>query len=561
MSESPSIPEPSSPSPDAEAASAGRGAPSPGPSQPAAPRSGAQLARRSGIVAAGTLLSRVLGVARDQVFAATLAIGWTDLFFDAFTIPNALRGLLAEGAMTSALVPVYAEVRETKGELAAKEFYARFRGLMLAILLAVSCAGVLFARPIATAYGAGFADDPERFEAFVTLTRIVFPYILFMGLAALGAGVLNAHGHFAVPAVAPGLLNVAFVLAPFVLVPVVVGAGQPAILALGVAAIVGGVLQVVAQWPALRAIGMPAMPRWDLSDPHVRKAFRLLLPLTLGLGIYQLNVMMSRLFTSYLPEGAMSYLYYAQRLVEIPQGMFGVAIASAALPTLAELRAKGDREGVLRTFREALSLAMFVAFPLSSVLAALGHPIIVVLFSRGEFDANAALETGRSLAFQAAGVWAIASVRVLVPMFHAHNETRLPLWGGAANLVVFVITAAVLSRALGHTGIAIAISTAGVAQCAVLVLLLRRKLGALGLARMLPSLARTALASLLAGAAGWGVAHLGAWERGGNDLVNLAVLAGALAASGLVFLAAAAALGAPELARVRAAVVRRLGRR
>jgi putative peptidoglycan lipid II flippase len=529
------------------------------PAQP--DRAAGQLARRSGIVAAGTLLSRVLGVARDQVFAATIPIAWTDLFFDAFTIPNALRGLLAEGAMTSALVPVYAEVRETEGPDAAKRFYAGFRGVMLALLLLVSGLGVVFARPIATAYGAGFAEDPERFEAFVTLTRIVFPYILFMGVAALGAGVLNAHGRFAVPAAAPGLLNVAFVLAPFVLVPPLVAAGQPSILALGIAAIVGGVLQVVAQWPSLRAIGMPSMPRFDLADPHVRKAFRLLLPLTLGLGIYQLNVMMSRLFTSYLPDGAMSYLYYAQRLVEIPQGMFGVAIASAALPTLAALRAKGDREGVLSTFREALSLAMFIAFPLSTILAALGHPIVVVLFSRGEFDAAAALETGRSLAWQAAGVWAIASVRVLVPVFHAHNETRLPLWGGAANLVVFVVSGFFLSRALGHVGIAMAISLAGVAQCFVLAALLRRKLGALGLSAMVPALARTALASAVAAAAGWGVAHLGAWDRGGNDLTNLAVLALALAASGLVFVAIAAALGAPELARVTAAVKRRFPRR
>lgn len=543
-------------------------APTPPPTEgatasPAQPdrAAGGQLARRSGIVAAGTLLSRILGVARDQVFAATIPIAWTDLFFDAFTIPNALRGLLAEGAMTSALVPVYAEVREKEGPDAAKRFYAGFRGAMLALLLVVSALGVLFARPIATAYGAGFAEDPERFEAFVTLTRIVFPYILFMGIAALGAGVLNAHGRFAVPAAAPGLLNVAFVLAPFVLVPPLVAAGQPSILALGIAAIVGGVLQVVAQWPSLRAIGMPTMPRFDLTDPHVRKAFRLLLPLTLGLGIYQLNVMMSRLFTSFLPDGAMSYLYYAQRLVEIPQGMFGVAIASAALPTLAALRAKGDREGVLVTFREALSLAMFVAFPLSTILAALGHPIVVVLFSRGEFHADAALETGRSLAWQAAGVWAIASVRVLVPVFHAHNETRLPLWGGAANLVVFVASGFVLSRALGHVGIAMAISLAGVAQCLVLAVLLRRKLGALGLWAMLPALARTALASVLAGAAGWGVARLGAWDRGGNDLTNVGVLALALLASGVVFLAVAAALGAPELTRVTAAVKRRFLRR
>jgi putative peptidoglycan lipid II flippase len=533
----------------------------PSPREPSPPTSGTgELARRTGIVAAGTLLSRVLGVARDQVLAATIPIAWSDLFFDAFTIPNALRGLLAEGAVSSALVPVYTEVRRSAGDEAARGFYAGFRGLMMVVLAVVTLAGVLLARPIATAYGAGFSDDPVRFEAFVTLTRVVFPYIFFMGVAALGAGVLNAHGRFAVPAAAPALLNVAFVLAPFVLVPPVVAAGHPPILALGLAALVGGVLQVVVQWPSLRAIGMPALPRLDLADPHVRKAFRLLLPLTLGLGIYQLNVMMSRLFASYLPEGAMSYLYYAQRLVEIPQGMFAVAIASAALPTLADLRARGDREGVLRTFREAHSLALFVALPLSAVLVALAHPIVVVLFARGEFGAEAALETGRSLAFQAAGVWAIASVRVVVPVFHTHNETRLPLWGGAANLVVFGALGWLLSGRLGHAGIALAISAAGAAQWLVLVGLLRRKLGPLGLRAMLPSVLRTGLASGAAGLVAAGLARLGHWEAGGNDLGNALVLALALAASGLSFVAVAAALGAPEMTRVVAMVRRRLGR-
>lgn len=531
----------------------------PSPRHPA-PLGSGDLARRTGIVAAGTLLSRVLGVARDQVLAATIPVASSDLFFDAFTIPNALRGLLAEGAVSSALVPVYAEVRRVEGEAAAKRFYAGFRGLMIALLIAVSAAGVVFARPIATAYGAGFAGDPQRFEAFVTLTRIVFPYILFMGVAALGAGVLNAHGRFAVPAAAPALLNVAFVLAPFLLVPPVVAAGRPPIFALGLAALIGGVLQVAAQWPSLRAIGMPALPRFDLADPFVRKAFRLLVPLTLGLGIYQLNVMMSRLFASYLPEGAMSYLYYAQRLVEIPQGMFAVAIASAALPTLADLRARGDREGVLRTFRDALSLALFVAIPLSAVLAALARPIVVVLFTRGEFGAEAALETGRSLAWQAAGVWAVASVRVLVPVFHAHNETRLPLWGGAANLVVFVATGWFLSRSLGHTGIAIAIGAAGIAQWSVLLALLRRRLGPLGLGALLPRVARTTVASLAAAGCAVGVAELGAWEAGGNDLRNVGALAGALATAAVVFAGVAAILGAPEIPQIGAVLRRRLGR-
>lgn len=528
--------------------------------EPSSPSSGGKLTRRSGIVALGTLLSRVLGVGRDLVFAAMIPVAWTDLFFTAFTIPNALRGLLAEGAMTSALVPVYAEVRAKEGPEAAKRFYASFRGLMTIVLVLVSALGVIFARPIATAYGAGFGAEPERFEAFVSLTAIVFPYIFFMGSAALGAGVLNAHERFLVPSTAPALLNVAFILAPFLVVPLVVALGMPSILALGFAALAGGVLQVVAQWPSLHRLGLLTGLRLDTSNPYVRKAFRLLLPLTLGLGIYQLNVMMSRLFASFLPEGAMSFLYYAQRLVEIPQGMFGVAIASAALPMLADLRAKGDHEGVLQAFRDALSLVLFVAVPLSCALIALAHPIVVVLFMRGAFDEVAAAETTRSLAWQALGVVAIASVRVLVPVFHAHNETKLPLVGGAANLVTFVALAALLSPSLGHVGIAIAISAAGAVQCLVLLALLRRRLGALGLSRLVAPVARVVVASLAATVLASLVAGYGLWPRGGNDATNVLVLAAALAAFGLSFLGVAAALGVPELARLRATLARRLRR-
>lgn len=520
----------------------------------------ASLARNTSIVAAGTLLSRVLGVVRDQVLAATFSTAWTDLFFDAFVIPNALRGLLAEGAVNSALLPVYAQVRSEEGDEAAKRFYASFRGAMMALLALVSIVGVLAARPLAHAYGDGFASDPERFEAFVGLTRIVFPYIFFMGVAALGAGLLNAHERFAVAAAAPALLNVAFVVAPFA-VPVVIGLGWPPVYALGAAVLLGGALQMIAQWPSLAQIGAPTWPRFDLGDPRVRRALALLLPLTLGLGIYQLNVMLSRQFASYLPEGALSYLYYAQRFVEIPQGMFAVAISSAAIPALTALRAKGDHAGVLRTYHEALSLGLFIALPISALLVVLGHPLLVVLLQRGHFDAEDAIQAGASLAAQSAGVWAVASVRVTVPVFYAYGQTRKPLWGSAANLATFAIVAALLARTMGHVGIAVAISVAGVVQLVVLVALLRRELGPLGLGKVVAGAWRTAVASGLAALVGAMIARLGHWERGGNDLGNVAVLGGSLAAAGVVFLGVAALLGTPELARARGAVERRLRRR
>lgn len=518
------------------------------------------VARNTGVVAAGTLISRVLGVVRDQVFAAYFTRDLTDLFFDAFTIPNALRGLLAEGAVTNALVPVYTELRTKQGDEAGRRFYASFRGTMLVILALVSVLGVLLARPIAHAYGGGFAEDPARFETFVTLTRLLFPYIFLMGLAALGAGALNAHDKFAVPAAAPALLNVAFALAPLVFVPIAVALDQPPILALGVAALVGGVLQVVAQWPSLRAIGMPTWPRFDWGNPDVKRALRLLIPLTLGLGVYQLNVMMARLFGSYLEEGAISFLYYAQRLVEIPQGMFAVAVATAALPKLTKMRAEGNEAGLRATFHESLSLGLFLAIPLSAALVVLALPIVTVLFARGAFDATSATETARSLAYQAIGVSAVVGVRVTVPMFQAHQDTRTPLVGSATNLVVFVAAAWLLGRSMGHSGIATAISLAGIAQCAVLMWLLRRKLGTLALGAVVSGSLRTLVAALLASAAARAVCTFGAWERGGNDLTNIAVFVAAGATFGVVFALLASLMRVPELERAKSALMRRFRR-
>ncbi len=518
------------------------------------------LTRSAGIVALGTLVSRVLGAGRDMVIAASFPTIATDAFFVAFTIPNALRGLLADGAVASAFLPVYSEVRAKEGDAAARRFYAALSGAMLVILAIVSVLGVILAPAFVTAYANGYADDPALFADTVTLTRIVFPYIFFMGAAALGTGVLNAHRKFAVPALAPALLNVALIIAPFVLVAPAVSLGLPPIASLAIAALVGGLLQMIAQWPALVRIGLFQRPRIDLKDPRVRKALGLLGPLAIGLGIYQVNVMLARLLTSYLPAGSQSYLYYGQRLVEIPQGMFALAIASATLPALADLRNRGEHAELIRVFAYALRSSLFVGVPATVLLAVLAEPTVSALFQRGLFDHADAIETARSLAWQGAGVWAIACVRVVVPVFYAHNDTRTPLIGSALNLVSFVTLGLSLRGSLGHVGIAMAISAAGVVQLAALLVLLRLKLGQLGLKSVAFSTARILVAALAMAAVGYGITRLGHWERGGNDLANLAVYALAITTSGLAYLAVLAALRAPEIEESLAALRRRRAR-
>lgn len=517
------------------------------------------LLRRASVVAAGTLGSRVLGAVRDIVIAATFTAAFTDLFWMAFTIPNALRVLLGEGAVSGAFVPVLTEAREKEGPARARALFAKLAGAMGLVLLAVTIVGVAFARPSVELYASGFT--PERFDQTVDLTRWVFPYIFFMGLAALATGALNAEKHFFAPAFAPLLLNVALIVAPFTMVGLAARLGLPPIGSLALGALLGGALQLVAQVPALARVGMLAAPRLDARDPYVRKAFGLMGPLLLALGVYQLNVALSRQFASYLPEGSLSYLYYGQRLVEIPQGMFALAIASAALPSISKVVARGDVDGAKAIFRDGLALSLFVAIPASIGLAVLGEPIVSVLFGRGAFGPHAIAETGKSLVLQALGVWAVSSVRTVVPMFHALNDTRSPVWASATNLVVFGVAALLLHRPFGHVGLAAAISLAAVAQLVALLALLRRRAGALGLGSVAARSARVLAASLLAGLAMGAVAGLGHWHRGSGDLRNPLILAAALAAGVVAFLAAAKALGVPELESFVAGLRRRLGRR
>lgn len=515
------------------------------------------ITRRAGLVALGTLASRLLGAVRDAVFAASFTVASTDAFFVAWTIPNTLRQLLGEGAVSAAFIPVFSEIDERDGRAAARRFYARFGGAMLALLVLVSALGVLTAPWWATAYAAGYKQDAAKFALTVQLTALVFPYIALAGWAALQAGVLNALGRFFVASISPSLLNVAFIAAPWLFVPLAIALGLPAIAALALAALAGGLLQVLAQIPSVRAAGMLARPELGVGDPAVRAGLLRMAPLLFGTGVYQLNILLSRLLASLLPAGSQSWLYYGQRLVEIPQGMLALAVASAALPSLARLVQRGEIEDAKATLRHSLGLALFFALPASVALAALALPTVTVLFGRGHFDPVSAAQTARALTFMALGVWAVASVQGVTRMFYAYGDTRTPVVCSALNLVCFVAVSLLAMGALEHAAIALANSVASVLQLGALLWALRRRAGALGLAGVVRSGLRSAGAALAMGLACAAVARLGRWERGGNDPLNLAVYCAAVASGLAVYLLVSYALRAPELRQVLAALRRK----
>ena len=519
------------------------------------------IAKRAGIVATGTLASRLLGLGRDQTIAALFPRGVTDAFFVAFTIPNVLRQLLGEGAVQNAVLPVLVKIREQRGEAEARRFFGAVRGVSLVALVATTALGIGFAPALVSLFAGGYASVPGELERTVLLTRWVFPYILCMGTAALGAAALNTHQRFVATSFAPGLLNVSFIALALVLPPVLGAHGYEPGLALAAGALLGGVLQVVAQWPSLKAIGYFGAPSFALRDPGVREVGRRMAPLLVGMGVYYIDVVLARRFLSELGLGAQSYFSWAMRLCDFPQGIFVMALQAAALPSLARLAARGDRDELGRTFAFGMRLALFVALPATALFVGLAEPLVVLLFQRGEFDHEAARQTAAALVAQGSGVWLVAAVRQLLAVYYAVGDTRTPVYVAATDLVAFIVLALVLRGPLGHVGVGWAVSGSSAVQAGLLWLLLLKKVPSVAGQGIAGSVLRVAGASSAAVIAGRCVAF--ALDRGPQAGVVARALPGLFgaAAFGVTFLAVAFLLKSPELLTLREEIRRKLMRR
>ena len=519
------------------------------------------IAKRAGIVATGTLASRLLGLGRDQTIAALFPRGVTDAFFVAFTIPNVLRQLLGEGAVQNAVLPVLVKIREQRGEAEARRFFSAVRGVSLVALVATTALGIGFAPALVSLFAGGYASVPGELERTVLLTRWVFPYILCMGTAALGAAALNTHHRFVATSFAPGLLNVSFIALALVLPPVLGAHGYEPGLALAAGALLGGVLQVVAQWPSLKAIGYFGAPSLALRDPGVREVGRRMAPLLVGMGVYYIDVVLARRFLSELGLGAQSYFSWAMRLCDFPQGIFVMALQAAALPSLARLAARSDRDELGRTFAFGMRLALFVAIPATALFVGLAEPLVVLLFQRGEFDHEAARQTAAALVAQGSGVWLVAAVRQLLAVYYAVGDTRTPVYVAATDLVAFIVLALVLRGPLGHVGVGWAVSGSSAVQAGLLWLLLLKKVPTVAGQGIAGSVLRVAAASSAAVIAGRFVAF--ALDRGPQAGVVARALPGLFgaAAFGVTFLAVAFLLKSPELVTLREEIRRKLARR
>lgn len=515
------------------------------------------IAGRASVVAAGTLFSRILGLVREQVLAATFTPIVTDAFFIAFLIPNTLRQLLAEGAVQNGVLPVLAKVRQEQGEERARQFYRSLRGLSLVVLLGVVVGGVLMAPTLVEVFAGGYHKYPGQFERTVTLTRWVFPYILFMGTTALGMAALNTYRRFVVTSYAPALLNVAFIACALLLPSWFSARGIDPTAALIAGVLVGGVLQAVAQWPSLRSIGYHQLPRLNLRDDAVRDVLRRMTPVLLGFGIYYVDVIVGRHLLSDEGIGAQSHFGFALRLCDFPQGIFVMAIQSATLPSLASLAARQALDELRETFALGLRLALFVGLPASMLLVCLSEPLVVLIFERGHFSAESSFETARALVAQGAGVWMVAAIRQLVIVFYALGDTKSPVWVSGIDFLAFVGASLALRGPLGHVGISWAVTIASAVQLVLLGYRLRSKFaGSLLTSTEWLGIGKLAIATSVAGLGADALARMASvYEVSKSTLA----LAGTFVFFAL-YLATASALRCQELLVLVEPVRRRLGK-
>lgn len=421
-----------------------------------------------------TLLSRILGFVRDVVIARIFgASAGADAFFVAFKIPNFLRRLFAEGAFSQAFVPVLSEYRSQRPHDQVRTLVENVSGALGVVLLLVTAVGVVAAPVVIMIFAPGFIGAEDKYQLAVDLLRLTFPYLLFISLTALAGGILNTYGQFAVPAFTPVLLNVAMIAAALGLAPYM--AEPVTALAWGVFA--AGVVQLMFQFPSLYRLGLLRWPRFRRDDEGVRRIVRLMLPAIFGTSVVQLNLLFDTLIASFLVTGSISWLYYSDRLVEFPLGVFGIALATVILPTLSRNIAQGAQHSYDRNLDWALRWVLLIGTPATVGLLILAAPMLTTLFQYGEFRALDVHMAARSLMAYAVGLFGFMCIKVLASAFYARQDTRTPVRIGIIAMLANIVLNVILVFPLAHAGLALATSLSAFINAGLLYRHLVRQVG------------------------------------------------------------------------------------
>ncbi|NOX25728.1 MAG: murein biosynthesis integral membrane protein MurJ [Deltaproteobacteria bacterium] len=492
-----------------------------------------QIAKSAGVVSLAIMCSRLLGLVREQVMAAFFGAGTAyDSFVVAFRIPNLLRDLFGEGALSAAFVAVFSDYDQNKGAAATWRLANNVLVCIGILLSVITLLGMYFARPLVMLIASDFSHVAGKVELTRYLTVIMFPFLIFVSLAAVVMGILNSKNRFFIPSLASSFFNIGSIIGGVSLALIMPRFGQPAIVGMAVGTLLGGFLQFIGQLPTLFKSGFRFRPICDLHDPGLRRVFLLMIPAIVGLGATQINIFVNTNFAASCAPGSVSWLNYAFRLVQFPIGVFGVAVSIATMPVISRCAANKDMKSLRETYVSALVMGSCLTIPATIGLYCLATPIIHLLFEHGHFTPYDTLMTSQALSFYVLGLFGYASVKITVPVFYALNDTKYPVIGSflavGTNITMIVLTIG----SLQHRAIALSTACAMSGDFIFLSIILYRKLNGYSLTYLAVNLAKILLASLimwlwLTTANKW----LTAWMTGGilQNLLGISLIIGSSA--------------------------------
>jgi putative peptidoglycan lipid II flippase len=483
-----------------------------------------------------------------------------DAFLLAFRVPNLVRDLFAEGAMSAAFVPTFTKRLASESRDSAWRLTNSVVNALILVTGVLVILGIVFAEPLLRWFASGFMQIPGKFELTVELTRLMVPFLTLVALAAVFMGALNALGHFFIPALSPAMFNVATIVCALALIPLAPRVGVQPIFVVALATLVGGLGQLLLQWPPLRREGYRYRPTLDTSDPGLRQILVLMGPGTIGLAATQINILVNQSLATH-EDGAVSWLNYAFRLMYLPIGLFGVSIATAATPVMSRLAHEQNFPKMRSTVAHALGLMMMLNVPATIGLIALATPIIRLIFERGQFTAFDTESTAAALRWYAIGLLGYSVVRIVSPTFYALGKSRIPVASSVVSVLINVALNLMLVRVMGFRGLALGTSIAALFNAAVQLALLRRTIHGIEGRRVAVTFLKVLVASIVMGAAGWATeAWLEQWFAGTSMLLQGLRVAAAITVSLIVLATAATVLRVTEFEESRDMVLGRLRR-
>jgi len=454
------------------------------------------LTKYAGKVALGTTLSRILGYIRDMLVANLFGTGvFADAFYAAFRIPNLFRRIFGEGSFSAAFIPVFNEYLNGKKKTLTQDFLNVVFSTLFLILIIISVFGMFFAPVFTKVFAGGFSDNPMKMQLTIEITRLMFPFIFFICLASFLLAILNTLHTFFLPAVAPAILSFSEVFYIFLIAPVIVPNSQ--IKGLAVSVIIGGILHFFVQYPKLKNLGWNLKFKLDLKHPGVRKIIFLMIPSIIGLSADQVNALVDSRCASSLGQGSVTALYYSNRLMQMPLGIFGLAIATVSLPVMTNAYSKNDMLTLKESLSYSIRFTIFTLFPAATGLMVIGLPIVKLLFERGKFNSLGSIMTNDALFYYSFGLPAYALVKIFANAFYSFQDTKTPAKTAIWAVVLHIMLCFVLMYQIGVGGLALATSLSAYFNLLLLIIYLKRRIGGLNLQRILLSFLKTFLASII----------------------------------------------------------------